>query len=214
TVRYFNRPLDLAAELQTAPEVPRLLNSTMPRATVIAGAIALCLLLVGIGLLVAAILRRAERDLSDRRVRIIFAAMAGLTLAMSALVPFDSRGLRVGAFGPSVLPVAVRQVRGYAALARRRQETLAEIQRPDQDLRRAGRGLGRLRGANVFLFLIESYGETVIERPDLARGIDPVYEATGRALADAGFDVASGLLSSPTYAGRSHLAQETLATGV
>jgi len=53
----------------------------------------------------------------------------------------------------------------------------------------------------------------VLERPDLARAIDPVYGATGSALAGAGFDVASGLLSSPTYAGRSHLAQETLATG-
>src|SRR5262249_35254554 len=160
----------------------------------------------GIGVLVAAILRRAERYFVDRRGRIIFAAAAGLTVAISALVPPDGHGLRAGAFGPSLVPVAIAQTRGYRALARRRQEALAEIRSRDLGLQRAAHGLARLRSANLFLFLVESYGETVLERPDLARAIDPVYDATGGALAAAGFDVASGLLSSPTYAGRSHLA--------
>jgi len=212
TVRYFNRPLDLAADFGTAPELPRLLNSTLPRVTVIAGTVALCLVLVGIGVLVAGILRRAERTLADRRARVIFGAAVILTAVISAFVPPDARGLRTGAFGASVVPVAVRQVRSYRALARRREEALAEIRRTDQRLQHAAPNLAWLHGANVFLFIVESYGETVLERPDLARGIQPVYEATGRALADAGFDVASGLLSSPTYAGRSHLAQETIAT--
>src|SRR5262245_51760184 len=200
TVRYFNRPLDLAADLQTAPELPRLLNSTVPRLTVIGGAAALCLLLVGIGMLVAGILRRAERYFADRRGRVVFAAAALLAVAISPFLPRDGRGLRAGAFGASIVPVAVGQVRGYATLARRREDALAEIRRTDQSLRRAAHGLGRLRGANVYLFIVESYGVTVLDRPDLARDIQPVYEATGRALADAGFAVASGLLSSPTYA--------------
>jgi hypothetical protein len=214
TERYFNRPLELASDLPTAPELPRLLDSTVSRPILIAGAAAACLLVVGIGVLVAGILRRAERYFSDRRGRVVFAAIAGLTTAISVVVPPDGHGVRAGAFGASVVPVAIRQARGYATLARRRAEAAAAIRRSDQVLQRAARGLGRLSGANVFVFVVESYGETVLERPDLARGIDPVYEATGRALAGAGFDVASGLLSSPTYAGRSHLAQETLATAV
>ena len=215
TRRYFNRPVDLGYDLATLPEVVRLLDSTVPRPIWIGGAIAAVLVLVGIGVLVAIILRRAGEYFSDRRGRIIFAATAALALALSALVPPDGhRGLRAGAFGPSLAPVAVRQVRGLATLDRRRTEALAEIRRSDAGLRRAARGLGRLRGAHLFLFLVESYGATVLERPDLARDIEPVYDATARVLAGAGFDVASGLLSSPTYAGRSHLAQETLATGV
>jgi hypothetical protein len=214
TERYFNRPLELASDLPTAPELPRLLDSTVARPILIAGAATALLLLVGIGVLVAGILRRAERYFSDRRGRIVFAAMAGLTAAISALVPPDDRGLRAGVFGAGVVPTVVRQARGYAALSRRRAAALAAIQRSEQVLQHSARGLGRLRGANVFLFVVESYGETVLERPDLARAIEPVYETTGHALAAAGFDVASGLLSSPTYAGRSHLAQETLATGV
>ena len=208
-------PLDLAYDLATSPEMVRLLDSTVPRPIWIAGAIAAVLVLIGIGFLVAVILRRAGTYFSDRRGRIIFAATAALALALSALVPPDGhRGLRAGAFGPSLAPVAVRQVRGLATLDRRRADALAEIRRSDAGLRRAARGLGRLRGAHLFLFLVESYGATVLERPDLARDIEPVYDATARVLAGAGFDVASGLLSSPTYAGRSHLAQETLATGV
>jgi len=214
TSRYFNRSLDLASDLRTAPEIVRLLDSTVPRPTWIAGGVALCALLVGIGVLVAAILRRSESYFADRRGRITFAAAAALLLGISALLPPDARGLRAGAFGPSLVPVAVAQVRSVASLARRRDAALAEIKRTDQDLRRTARGLEKLQGANVFLFLVESYGETVLERPDFARDIEPVYEASGRALIEAGFDVASGLLSSPTTAGRSHLAQETLATGV
>jgi len=211
TVRYFNRPLELALDLPTAPELPRLLGSTMPRATLIVGGAVALLLLVAIGVLVAVSLRRAEGYLSDRRGRIVFAAIAGVALVITAI------GLRASAFGSSIVPVAVAQARGYASLARRRQDALAEIRQVDQRLQRlqdTTHRLARLQGANVFLFLVESYGETVLARPDLARQIEPVYEATGRDLARAGFDVASGLLSSPTYAGRSHLAQETLATGV
>src|SRR4029079_11866756 len=98
--------------------------------------------------------------------------------------------------------------------ARRVSERLAESHRSAEPLQHAARSLDRLHGAHVFLFLVESYGATVIDRPDLARDIDPVSDAIARSLADAGFDVASGLLSSPTYGGRSWLAQETVATGV
>jgi hypothetical protein len=84
----------------------------------------------------------------------------------------------------------------------------------DEALRRSARGLAGLHGASVFLFLVESYGVTVLDRPELARQIDPVYAWAERTLHEGGFQVASGLLSSPTYAGRSWLAQATLATAV
>jgi len=215
TRRYFNWPLDLAFDLKASADLVRLLDSTVPRPVWIAGAVAALLAMVGVGFLVAAVLRRAERYFSDRRGRMTFAATAALALAISALVPPDGpRGLRAGAFGPSLVPIVVRQARGFATVDRRRSDALAEIHRSDERLQHARRSLDRLHGAHVFLFLVESYGATVIDRPDLARDIDPVYDAIARSLADAGFDVASGLLSSPTYGGRSWLAQETVATGV
>ncbi len=214
TVRYFNRPLDLAADLPTAPEIVRLLGSTVARPPLVAGAVAAGLFLAAIGVLAARILRGAERYLSDRHGRTTFAAAVAVAVGASALAPRDGHGARVGVFGASVVPVALAQARGYAGMSRRRQQALEEIRRTEASLAQAARGFGRLHGEDVFVFLVESYGATVLDRPDLSREITPVYEAAERALGAAGFQVASALLSSPTYAGRSHLAQETLATGV
>ena len=110
--------------------------------------------------------RRAIRLRPTRRH--VFAAAVVSLLGVSAFVLRDGRGLRAGVFGASIVPVAVAQARGYATAPRRRQEALAEIRRNDQTLQRAAHGLGRLRGANVFLFLVESYGATVLDRPDLS----------------------------------------------
>jgi hypothetical protein len=215
TRRFFNWPLDLAFDLTALPDLMRLLDSTVPRLAWIGGVLVVLLLLVGIGVVVARILRGAEQYFSDRRGRIAFAAPVAVALVISAFIPPAAHsGPRVGAFGPSVVPFAVKQVRSFASVDRRRAEARAEIRRSDDRLQHAPRKLGRLHGAHVFLFLIESYGATVIDRPDLARDIQPVYDATARVLAGAGFDLASGLLSSPTTGGRSWLAQETVATGV
>jgi hypothetical protein len=64
------------------------------------------------------------------------------------------------------------------------------------------------------LFLIESYGAAVVERPDFARRVAPVYRAFEEQLGSRGFSLATGLLDSPTAGGRSWLAFATLATGV
>ena len=71
---------------------------------------------------------RAGRYFSDRRGRIAFAATAALALAVSAFVPRDRRPeLRAGAFGASIAPVVMRQVRGLASVDRRRAEALAVL---------------------------------------------------------------------------------------
>jgi hypothetical protein len=100
------------------------------------------------------------------------------------------------------------------ALPARRVEAAERVRDGDRALARSAHGLAGLKGASVFIFLIESYGATVIERPEQSRRIEPVYYAAEGALGRAGYHVASGLLSSPTYAGRSWLAQSTLATAV
>ena len=66
----------------------------------------------------------------------------------------------------------------------------------------------------MLLFFIESYGATVLEQPDQLRRILPVYQGIDAQLAREGFQVASSLLESPTYAGRSQLAHQAIATGV
>jgi hypothetical protein len=88
------------------------------------------------------------------------------------------------------------------------------ITRAEQAVTKAPHDLALLRGRNVHLILVESYGEVVFARESFARAMKPVIERYDIELGSKGFSMASGLLDSPTYGGRSWLAHATLGTGV
>jgi hypothetical protein len=71
-----------------------------------------------------------------------------------------------------------------------------------------------LRGKDVVLVLIESYGRVAFDDPVLAARIVPLLDAGHRQLAAAGYRSRTGLLTSPTAGGGSWLAQTTLRSGV
>ena len=75
-------------------------------------------------------------------------------------------------------------------------------------------GLERVRGADVFLVFIESYGSIAYERRDMAPALE-----TGRADLDAaihgtGRGVVSAYVESPTFGGSSWLAHLSLMSGI
>ena len=218
TIRYFNRPIELYLDLPMAPDVLWLLKSTVPLRYLLPGA-ALALAAVVVTFWVARwALRRGQSYLAASRHRSIWLG----TLVLLSLWPWPSalRGpdgddLRWGPFGASVVPRLARETAlALAAPERRRTQRAALLALAASRRDQPTRGLERLHGADVFLFLIESYGATVIDQPAQRRQIALVYADLERALTGAGFVTASSLLESPTYAGRSWLAQETLATGV
>ena len=55
-----------------------------------------------------------------------------------------------------------------------------------------------LRGKDVILAFVESYGRGAVEDPEFAPGVDAVLDAGGRRLRAAGFSSRSAFLSSPT----------------
>jgi hypothetical protein len=71
-----------------------------------------------------------------------------------------------------------------------------------------------LRGKDVIVVFVESYGRDAIENPGLARQIDAVLDAGDRRLAAAGFAARSGFLTSPTVGGSSWLAHATFQSGL
>ena len=71
-----------------------------------------------------------------------------------------------------------------------------------------------LRGKDVIVVFVESYGRDAIEDPGLARQIDAVLDAGDRRLAAAGFAARSGFLTSPTVGGSSWLAHATFQSGL
>jgi hypothetical protein len=214
TIRYFNRPLSLALDLPLSSELVRLLDATMPRPLLllaIAGALAV---LAAIAFATARALRAGERALADRPARTAFAAACVVAALASLLAPPSPAGRRAGAFGASMVPRLARETAFALALPRHREVERAAVAAADARLRASPHGLEKLAGADVFLVFMESYGATVIDRPEQRQLLEPTWAAAEADLARHGFAVASGLLESPTYAGRSWLAHETLATGV
>ncbi|WP_207946104.1 sulfatase-like hydrolase/transferase [Actinomadura sp. 7K534] len=71
-----------------------------------------------------------------------------------------------------------------------------------------------LRGKDVVLAFVESYGRSALEHPEYAAQVGGVLDAGTRRLDEAGFSARSGWLTSPTTGGGSWLAHATLLSGL
>ncbi|MDN3355428.1 sulfatase [Actinomadura sp. DC4] len=71
-----------------------------------------------------------------------------------------------------------------------------------------------LRGKDVLLAFVESYGRNAIESPKYAPQVDAVLDAGSAQLRAAGFGSRSAFLTSPTAGGGSWLAHSTLLSGL
>ena len=74
--------------------------------------------------------------------------------------------------------------------------------------------LAGLKGKDVVIAFVESYGRSAVEDPRIAPGVNKVLDAGNARLAADGFGAASGWLNSPTVGGGSWLAHSTLLSGV
>jgi hypothetical protein len=74
--------------------------------------------------------------------------------------------------------------------------------------------LTALRGKDVMITFVESYGRNAVESPSLAAGTTAVLEDGDAKLKAAGFSARSGWLTSSTFGGNSWLAHSTLLSGL
>ena len=72
----------------------------------------------------------------------------------------------------------------------------------------------RLRGKDVLVVFVESYGRTVVEKPEYAARIPAVLQASTATLRQHGFASRSAYLTSPTVGGISWLAHGTALSGL
>ena len=212
----YYRQLNLYVDLPLLPELVRLMRSTLPLPAFVLGAVLALLGLALAGLVSYGALALAHRALTTAlRARILLGAVVALTAALSPLWPAASfTKLHTGFFGASVVPALSEQVQFALAADRLRRDKAAAIRAMQERLRQIPAGLERLGHADVFIFLVESYGRTLFARPRQFAGMRDTYDAFARELGQAGFHVASSLLDSPTYGGGSWFAHATLATGL
>jgi hypothetical protein len=74
--------------------------------------------------------------------------------------------------------------------------------------------LTALRGKDVIVSFVESYGRSALEDPQQAAIVDPVLAAGTQHLKAAGFSARSGFLTSSTFGGYSWLAHSTFQSGL
>lgn len=74
--------------------------------------------------------------------------------------------------------------------------------------------LAGLSGKDVLVVFVESYGRTVIDKPEFSSHILPLLERSNQQLAEKKFIARSGYLTSPTVGGLSWLAHGTAMSGL
>jgi hypothetical protein len=74
--------------------------------------------------------------------------------------------------------------------------------------------LASLRGKDVIICFLESYGRSAVEDPEFAPGVTAVLDAGNRQLRARGFDSRSAFLTSSTVGGGSWLAHGTFHSGL
>jgi sulfatase-like protein len=102
------------------------------------------------------------------------------------------------------VPAAIQDAKNFAA------ESAVDAFRdtPGSEL------LTGLRGKDVVLTFVESYGRTAVENPELAPEIGAVLDAGTSRLRAIGYDSRSAFLTSATFGGGSWLAHSTLDSGL
>jgi hypothetical protein len=213
---YYSQPFHLASDLALAPELGRFVYATLPGWQFVVG---LLVALLGLGALAVALYRGlvfAERYLTEPRHWRFAAAVACVCFVTTYLIgrPVEHRRLFFGGFAASSLPrlrtelaFSFNVISGRAQFASRVDTTQKALMSRPHDLK-------KLEGRNVFLFVVESYGETVFRLPSFVTATQKLYDGMEADLRGGGFDMATGVLASSTYGGRSWLANATLSTGI
>jgi Sulfatase len=108
-----------------------------------------------------------------------------------------------------VIPTYLRQAKllATAFADRNLQKALPPSPAFDSDL-------AVLRGADVNLFLLESYGMVAFSNPDMRARLAPAREALAAQIAASGMQVVSAYVGSTTFGGGSELAHLSLMTGL
>ena len=87
------------------------------------------------------------------------------------------------------------------------------LEDPFRDLPADGR-LAGLKGNDVLLIFVESYGRSSLDNPAYAPLLRGTLKKFGEALTEKGFNARSAWLTSPTFGGESYLAHSTATSGL
>ena len=203
------RALNLYLDIPLAADVGRLLSGVAGAG----GALAAAVVLAGAALLavrlVTGLLQRSAVP-GGRRGALAAAAAAVLAAALA--------GGAVPPLGTYVAAPAVRQAADQARHALRmlneREVFAAELAAAPEDYAAVPGLLQRLRGRDVLLAFVESYGMSALDDPRYAPVLGPRLDALAARTSAAGLHLATGWLAAPTQGGQSWFSHLSLLSGL
>ena len=208
------RPFDPIADWFLADSVVDLLTGSLGRRGAVAALVGFAVLAAALLVAVILAVRQSAAALVRHRRR--------SSRLIAVVVPVCLVSVTLGAQIVPGVPVASASAAALAVQRAERLMTSSAEQRafeaacatdplPDVATRRL---LAGLRGKDVVIAFVESYGRDSIEDPVYAAAMGATLDTATRRLSAAGFGARSGYLTSPVSGGASWLAHATLLSGL
>ena len=208
------RPFDPVADWsQLGSGVGFVADAAGDTAAVVAVVVAV-LLVIALAVLMALSARRLARVLQAHRRRgartvavlgAVWVVLAALGAQLVAPLPLASRSAASLAFQKAEqIPTSIADQRAFAA--RFAGDPFRGVP--------PGQLLGGLRGKDLLLTFVESYGRSALEDPQIAPMVTPTLDEGTRRLAASGWSARSGWLTSPISGGGSWMAHATFQSGL
>ncbi|MFC7724847.1 sulfatase-like hydrolase/transferase [Nocardioides sp. GCM10028917] len=208
-----NRPFDPMIDWRYASDLVGTVRGSAP------GALGVVLLVVAGLVLLAALLvvPLALRRVCRSAVRHRPAAVRAVAVLLPLWLVLTLLGTRAGtvpiASDAAASYVLAQVTRVPSQLRDQREFARAAADDPARDTP-AAELLTGLRGKDVLVVFVESYGRVALDDPDLAPGVVAALDDGTRRLADDGFRARSAWLTSPTFGAISWLAHATIQSGL
>ena len=211
----FDRPFDPVSDWFYFGSGLGVLRDTIGHVGALAVVAAAVLLVVAIAVVVVpwAVARSLRAVAHHRR-----ASLLGIAAVAIVWIACAATGVEVRSHGPVASTRASRLVYGSVRQIQQgvgdRRAFAAEITHDPWAETPADRLLAGLRGKDVLLIFVESYGRIAVHGSSFSPGVDAVLQAGTRELEAAGFGSRSAYLTSPTFGGISWLAHSTMESGL
>ena len=210
----FDRPFDIYQDVSYAGIGSETLHESIGRSHATMVLIGLGVLIVALFVLMTLAVRRVVRVAADNRqwsLRAVAVLSAVWILCWAFGAHFVSHAPIASANSAGLVGNEVSALRAdihdHATFAKQiGQDRFANT--PPNQL------LTGLRGKDVLLAVVESYGQVAVQGSSFSPQIDSVLDSGTKKLQAAGFSARSAFLTSPTFGGISWLAHSTLQSGV
>lgn len=203
----YGRDFNLYWDSRHLGNVAAMLARAVPAWQIAAAAVALAMVIAAVYLLARLALRHLAAAVQHRRARLFLGTAAALVVALFAARPLTS--LAQPAFADPAAGAYLRQARYVMAMAGPGGASPALGDSPD-----FGADLRGLDGADVVMVFLESYGAVTFDKPAFADALATSRRNLAAAVNDAGRELVSAYVESPTFGASSWLAHLSLLTGV